>query len=70
MFVNRRGNGNDVAVATPQVFKVCGVAQMPGSDQFFLCGFKSEVFAGFQLVNTTQVDVEPDDGAFTSKFNG
>ena len=68
VFVDGCGDGDDVAVAGPQVVKVGGVAEMLGSGEFFLGGFQGEIVAGFKFGNATLVDVETDDGAFAAKF--
>jgi hypothetical protein len=61
-------NGNDVAVASAQIVKVCGVTKVLGGDKLFLGGFKGEVVACFQFINPALINVKTDDGAFAAKL--
>ena len=70
VFVNRRWDSDDVAIAGSQVIKVGGVAQVLSGSELFLGGFLCEVVAGFEFVNAALVDIKADNGALAAELNG
>ena len=69
VLVNRRGYGDDEAVAAPQLVELRGKAQMTGSLQFFGFGLQRVVVTRLQLGNALFIDIKPDHGAFFAKLH-
>ena len=69
VFVDRRRNGNNKAVAVTQIFEVRRVLEVECSAQLLWAHFQCVVAASLEVIDTVLVDIEADDSPFPAKLN-